>query len=236
LSDYSFTFLLGHLLKMKVVAVLNEKGGCGKTTIATNLARGLQLEGRDVMLVDSDVQGSARDWGAVDTETKKPAVVGMDRPTLHKDIPKVAEGSDVVVIDGAARAEKMQTSAIKASDLVLIPVQPSAYDIWSSETLVELVRARQEVAGKPDAAFIVSRQIVGTNLAGEAQEALESFDLPVLRGRTAQRVIYAEAASQGLSVLDVDPSSKAAGEIRQIVEDILATLDLQTARTNGTAG
>jgi chromosome partitioning protein len=220
---------------MKVVGVLNEKGGCGKTTIATNLARGLQLEGLDVLIVDSDVQGSARDWGAAQGEVDAPAVVGMDRPVLHKDIPKIAEESDVVVIDGAARAEKMQTSAIKASDLVLIPVQPSAYDIWSSETLVELVQARREVAGKPDAAFVVSRQIVGTNLAGEAQEALESFDLPVLEGRTAQRVIYAEAASRGLSVLDVDPSSKAAGEVRQIVDDTLAILDMQTAKSNGTA-
>jgi len=219
---------------MKVVAVLNEKGGCGKTTIATNLARGLQMEGLDVLIVDSDVQGSARDWGAAQDEIDTPAVVGMDRPTLHKNVPKIVEGNDVVVIDGAARAEKMQTSAIKASDLVLIPVQPSAYDIWSSETLVDLVHARQEVAGKPDAAFVVSRQIVGTNLAGEAQEALESFDVPVLEGRTAQRVIYAEAASQGLSVLDVDPSSKAAGEVRQIVDDTLAILDMQTAKSNGT--
>lgn len=219
---------------MKVVSVLNEKGGCGKTTIATNLARGLQIEGLDVLIVDSDVQGSARDWGAAQDEVDTPAVVGMDRPTLHKNIPKVAEGNDVVVIDGAARAEKMQTSAIKASDLVLIPVQPSAYDIWSSETLVDLVRARQEVVGKPDAAFVVSRQIVGTNLADEAQEALESFDLPILEGRTAQRVIYAEAASQGLSVLDVDSSSKAAGEVRQIVDNTLAILDMQTAKNNGT--
>lgn len=226
--------LIHSFTHMKVVAILNEKGGCGKTTIATNLARGLQLEGLNVMIVDSDVQGSARDWGAVETDVDKPAVIGMDRPTLHKDIPKVAEGADVVVIDGAARAEKMQTSAIKASDLVLIPVQPSAYDIWSSETVVDLVQARREVAGKPDAAFLVSRQIVGTNLAGEAQEALESFDLPVLEGRTAQRVIYAEAASKGLSVMDVGPSSKAADEIQQIVHDTLAILDIQTAKVNGT--
>jgi len=218
---------------MKVVAVLNEKGGCGKTTIATNLARGLQLEGLDVLIVDSDVQGSAQDWGAAQDDVDTPAVVGMDRPVLHKNIPKIAEGNDVVVVDGAARAEKMQTSAIKAADLVLIPVQPSAYDIWSSETLVDLVQARREVAGKPDAAFVISRQIVGTNLAGEAQEALQSFDLPVLEGRTSQRVIYAEAASQGLSVLDADSSSKAAGEVRQIVDDTLAILDMQTAKTNG---
>jgi chromosome partitioning protein len=116
----------------------------------------------------------------------------------------------------------------------LIPVQPSAYDIWSSETLVELVEARREVTGRPKAAFVVSRQIVGTNLAAEAQEALESFDLPVLEGRTSQRVIYAEAAAQGLSVIDLDSSSKAAGEVRQITGDTLEILNSQIAKTNGT--
>jgi chromosome partitioning protein len=158
----------------------------------------------------------------------------MDRPTLHKDIQKVSGEADFVVVDGAARAEKMQTSAIKVADLVLIPVQPSAADIWSSETIVDLVQARREVAGRPEAAFVVSRQIVGTNLAGEAQKALESFDLPVLNGRTAQRVIYAEAIGEGLSVIDVDPASKAANEVRQIIADTLAILDVQTAKANGT--
>jgi len=219
---------------MKIVSVLNEKGGCGKTTIATNLARGLQVADLHVVVVDSDVQGSARDWGAAQEDVETPPVIGMDRPTLHKDIAKVAEGADVVVIDGAARAEKMQTSAIKASDLVLIPVQPSAYDIWSSETLVDLVQARREVAGTPDAAFVISRQIVGTNLAGEAQQALNSFELPVLEGRTSQRVAYAEAASQGLSVLDVKEASKAADEVRQITNDVLTILNMQTAKKNGT--
>lgn len=219
---------------MNVIAVLNEKGGCGKTTISTNLARGLQLKGFHVILVDSDVQGSARDWGAA-SDLDTPAVIGMDRPVLHKDIPKVAGEADFVVIDGAARAEKMQTSAIKAADLVLIPVQPTAYDIWSSETVVDLVQARREVAGKPIAAFVISRQITGTNLAGEAQTALESFDLPVLEGRTAQRVAYAETAGEGHSVLDDDPNSKAASEIRQITRDVLALLNIEPIHTNDTA-
>jgi len=210
---------------MNVIAVLNEKGGCGKTTIATNLSRALQLEGFNVIIVDSDVQGSARDWGAMSDDS--PAVIGMDRPTLHKDIPKVAADADFVIIDGAARAEKMQISAIKAADLVLIPVQPSAYDIWSSETVVDMVKARREIAGRPDAAFVISRQITGTNIAGEAQSALESFDLPVLGGRTAQRVVYAEAAGQGLSVVDADPDSKAADEVHQIMHDVLALLNIQ---------
>ncbi|KLB50461.1 peptide transporter, partial [Xanthomonas euvesicatoria] len=74
---------------MKVIAVLNQKGGSGKTTIATHLARALQLDGEDVLLVDSDPQGSARDWGAA-KEDNPVTVVGIDRPTIDRDVKKVA--------------------------------------------------------------------------------------------------------------------------------------------------
>lgn len=84
---------------MKVFAVLNQKGGAGKTTIATHLARALQLTGADVLLVDSDPQGSARDWAAV-REDQPLTVVGIDRPTIDRDLKPIAS-KDFVVIDGA---------------------------------------------------------------------------------------------------------------------------------------
>jgi len=87
---------------MKVIAVLNQKGGSGKTTIATHLARALQLDGADVLLVDSDPQGSARDWAAV-KEDQPLTVVGIDRPTIDRDVKNVARKVDFVVIDGAPR-------------------------------------------------------------------------------------------------------------------------------------
>ena len=74
---------------MQVIAVLNQKGGAGKTTIATHLARALQLDGADVLLVDSDPQGSARDWAAVREDQPVP-VVGIDRPTIERDLKSVA--------------------------------------------------------------------------------------------------------------------------------------------------
>jgi chromosome partitioning protein len=87
---------------MQVIAVLNQKGGAGKTTIATHLARALQLDGADVLLVDSDPQGSARDWAAVREDQPVP-VVGIDRPTIERDLKSVAR-KDFVVIDGAPQA------------------------------------------------------------------------------------------------------------------------------------
>ena len=119
---------------MKVIAVLNQKGGSGKTTIATHLARALQLDGADVLLVDSDPQGSARDWSAV-REDQPLTVVGIDRPTIDRDVKNVARKVDFVVIDGAPQAADLAVSAIKAADFVLITVQPSPYDIWATADL-----------------------------------------------------------------------------------------------------
>src|SRR5574340_78838 len=161
---------------MHVIAVLNQKGGSGKTTIATHLARALQLDGADVLLVDSDPQGSARDWAAV-REDQPLTVVGIDRPTIDRDLKNVAR-KDFVVIDGAPQAADLAVSAIKAADFVLIPVQPSPYDIWATADLVELVKQRIEVTdGRLQAAFVVSRAIKGTRSEEHTSEFQSPKDL-----------------------------------------------------------
>jgi chromosome partitioning protein len=210
---------------MKVIAVLNQKGGSGKTTIATHLARALQLGGSDVLLVDSDPQGSARDWAAV-REDQPLTVVGIDRPTIDRDLRHVAR-KDFVVIDGAPQAADLAVSAIKAADFVLIPVQPSPYDIWATAELVELVKQRIEVTdGKLQAAFIVSRAIKGTRIGADVTKALVEYGLPILKTRIIQRVIYPSTAAAGTTVLDVEPNGDAAAEIRAMTEEIKQLLSV----------
>ena len=206
---------------MKVIAVLNQKGGSGKTTIATHLARALQLDGADVLLVDSDPQGSARDWSAV-REDQPLTVVGIDRPTIDRDVKNVARKVDFVVIDGAPQAADLAVSAIKAADFVLIPVQPSPYDIWATADLVELVKQRIEVTdGKLQAAFVVSRAIKGTRIGGEVAEALAGgYELPILDTRITQRVSYPGTAAAGTTVLESEPDGDAAAEVRALADEI----------------
>ena len=159
-----------------------------------------------------------------------PAVFGVDRPTLEMDIPKVAHAFEVIVIDGAAKMTKMAVSAIKASDLIVIPVQPSAADLWAVSDLMDMIEARQQLTdGKPKAVFAINRQILGTRLASGVEEVLRSYGVPVLEARTSQRVAYSEAMAVGLTVLDYEPEGKAAEEIKNLYRELKGYLDEQAA-------
>lgn len=203
-----------------IIGLLNQKGGSGKTTISTNLARGLQQEDNKVLIVDSDPQGSARDWHAASNGALI-TVIGIDRPTLTKDIKAVANGYDYILIDGAPQLADMAVAAIKCSDIVLIPVQPSPYDIWATEDLIDVIKARQQITdGYPKAAFIISRQIKNTNLGKEVRDVLKSYEIPVFENGTFQRIIYAKTAASGSTVLDAEPGGEAANEIRKILSEL----------------
>jgi chromosome partitioning protein len=208
-----------------VIAVLNQKGGSGKTTIATNLTHALQRDGKKVLLVDADPQGSARDWNEVNDGNIFP-VVGLDRETLPKDLDAIRQGYDFIVIDGAPQIHKMSAAAVKAANLVLIPVQPSPYDIWACADLVDVIAARQEVTGgEPKAYFVISRAIKNTKLSGEVAAALQDYQLPILKAYTTQRVIYPTSAAEGKTVFSDSPGDQiAAKEIDAIKKELLEVI------------
>lgn len=189
---------------MPVVAILNQKGGVGKTTISTNLACIFKDAGNSTLLVDGDPQGSARDWHEANEGETIP-VVGLDRETLPKDLNAIRDGYEWIIIDGAPQVSRLAAAAIKAADIVVIPCQPSPYDVWACADLVEIIKARQEVTdGHPKACFLISRKIKGTKLGKEVIEALRGYELPVMESHTSQRVAYPTTASEGNSVLDGD--------------------------------
>jgi chromosome partitioning protein len=206
---------------MPTIAFLSQKGGAGKTTLATCIARELVIQGYDTVLVDADSQGSARDWRTM-TDQETVPVVGMDRPTMDKDL-KVLNptGTRWVIIDGAGRNELMTASAIRAADVVLIPVHPSPFDVWAAEDLVQLIKTRQQITdGLPKAAFIVSKAIKRTRLSNDVNEALSDFDIPVFESFTTQKQAYPASAAQGLTPADTDPDGDAAREVRQILKEL----------------
>lgn len=209
----------------KIIAILNQKGGAGKTTLSTNIARQLQLNGEKLLLVDSDPQGSARDWHAA-SDGELVRVVGLDRPTLDKDLVSIKDGYDWIIVDGAPQLQKMAISAIKGADIILIPVQPSPYDIWACSDLVELIKSRQEITeGQPQAAFILSRMIKNTIISRDVRVALEEYGLPVFQNGTVQRVIYANSVAKGKTPMDIEPNCEASHEIQRLVTELRNFID-----------
>ncbi|MEZ9525734.1 ParA family partition ATPase [Enterovibrio norvegicus] len=203
-----------------IVSFLNQKGGVGKTTTAVNTASQLHADGESVLLVDLDPQGSATDWSAAQTDENTFPVIQMGK-NLVRDLRRVATGFDWVIIDGAPQVAEMAAIAMKASDVVLIPCQPSPFDVWACGDLVDVIKVRQEVTdGKPKAAFVVSMAIKNTRLSSEVKDALAEYDLPVFDAGTTRSVVYAETAKNGGSVVGLSKDHPAAVEIRTLVKEL----------------
>jgi chromosome partitioning protein len=205
-----------------IVAVMNQKGGAGKTTIALNLAAAIAAEGKRVLVIDADPQQTAQDWAAIRPAPLPFQVVGLAKPVLHRDLPALAADYDDVVIDGAPRNYEVARSAIASADVVLIPVQPSGADFWASRETVGLVKEMHSFKETQKAVFVVSRKIGRSVLGREITEALAEFEVPILRAGTMQRVAYAEALTAGATVIEAD--GPAAGEIRAILAEIRETV------------
>lgn len=203
-----------------IVAVVNQKGGAGKTTIALNLAAALAAEGTRVLLIDADPQQTAQDWAAIRQTPPPFQVIGLAKPVLHRDLPNLAADYDHVIIDGAPRNYEVARSAIAAADLVLIPVQPSGADFWASRETVGLVKEVRGFKEAQRAMFVVSRKIGRTVLGRDIAEALAEFEIPILQAGTTQRVIYAEALTGGTTVIEQQPQGAAAAEIRSILSEL----------------
>ena len=204
-----------------IIGVLSQKGGVGKTTLSLNLAAHFAGQGARVLLVDADPQASALAWSSARERPPLFPVIGMAKPTLHRDLPGVAADYDVTLIDGAPRVNDLGRAAILASSLVLIPVQPSPFDVWAADDTVRLIQEAQQFKGDLKAVFAVNRKIVNTAIGRDVARAFDDAPFPVLSAAVCQRVIFAECAGQGLTVGEAAPSSEAAREVAALGAAIL---------------
>ena len=227
-----------------VIAVANQKGGCGKTTLSMSLAGVLGSEGGlRVLLIDADPQASAQQWAMKAGETTLPFEV-MTHPheDIHRKIREMAvKGYDVIIIDcppGASQVlsgKDSQTSisrmAILAADVVVVPVRPSMLDYLASHQLLPLLKDVAALKEKQKVFIAVNGKAPGRTRSGAealsvAEEIfrIDGVDVQVLRSEVTTRQAFVLAPTVGKTVTTYEPQGKAAGEIRSLAEEIAKCL------------
>ena len=202
-----------------IISLVNQKGGVGKTTIAINRSFCLSEMGHKVLLVDGDPQGSCLQWQSI-SDNKAFDVIHHPEADIHKRIKELARGYRYTVVDAPPGTGDITLSILLASNLAIIPITPSPLDIWSSEEIDDLIRESRKHNRKLKGKILISKKIVGTTPGREAREALKRYRLGIFKTEINQRIVYVKALISGQSVLEYEPNSDAAKEIRSLCNEI----------------
>jgi chromosome partitioning protein len=205
---------------MKTIALLSQKGGAGKTTMALHLAVAAERDGKQAAIIDLDPQASATNWGDSRAD-ESPVVVSAQAARLEKVLSAAREhGAALGIIDTAPHSERDALAAARAADLVIIPCRPSVLDLRAISSTVDLAK----LADKPGVIVLNACPPRGT-LADEASRAVSTYDLPVVPIRVGQRAAYVHALTAGQTVQEYEPKGKASDEISQLYKWICGHLD-----------
>lgn len=189
-------------MSARVIAVVNQKGGAGKTTVAMLLAGSLGAAGHRVLVADADPQNTARHWASMGTGF--PAEVedySGDEGKLHKHLRKHLDDYDYVVIDSPPAASAPVTgSALKLAHLALVPIVPSPLDIWASVRIREAIEAARKKNPDLHARIVLNQLQPNTLMSREVIALLPEFGIPLLSASLRQRTVYRECAVEGQTV------------------------------------
>ena len=204
---------------MKTIAILSNKGGAGKTTLAIHLAVAAEQASLQTAILDLDPQGSATAWSEARDE-KPPAVV----PTHAKHLMRVLEaaeanGADIAIIDTAPHSETTSLAAARTTDLVLVPCRPTLFDLHAIRETLDIAM----LAKKP-AKVILNAVPPRGHFAQQARDAISTYDIEPAPYELGHRVAYMHAIVNGITVQEYEPKGKAAAEVKNLHQWIMKEL------------
>jgi chromosome partitioning protein len=209
---------------MKTIAIISQKGGAGKTTLAVHLATVAAEAGHTAAIIDLDPQGTAASWGDR-REAATPEVISGQAVRLAALL-KIAQdnNADFVVLDTAPNADQTASLAARSADLVLIPCRAAAFDLEAIETTLLLTKA----AGKP--AFVVLNAVPPRSGIGtEAARGLTERGAKVAPRQLTQRAAYSHSVIDGRTAPEFESSGKAAEEMRELYKWVCSVVDMPTS-------
>lgn len=202
----------------RIIAVAQQKGGAGKTTLAAQLAVAWAAN-RNVALMDIDPQSSLTAWHRLRSENgrKVPAIHLSDVSgwRVGTELDRLRGGYDIVLIDCPPHAETETKNAMRAADLVVIPVQPSPMDVWATTPTASFAQEQGT-----DVRLVLNRVPPRSRLVEAVQGMLKNDDLKLTQNALGNRVAFAASMMEGLGVTESEPSSQAADEIRALAKEL----------------
>ena len=209
-----------------IVTIAQQKGGAGKTTLAIHLALTWAASGQRVAIIDIDPQASLSTWfrlrhqrlGTGGTPIEVAAVSGWRVPS---EVERQARAQDIVLIDSPPHAETEARIAVRAGKLVLVPVQPSPMDFWATKPTLDLARSE-----KTPALLVLNRVPPRAKLTGKVLEAFNALDVALAETQIGNRVALAAAINEGRGILEYQPSSTAAREIKALAAEVLQRISV----------
>ena len=199
---------------MRTIALIAQKGGVGKTTIAIHLATAFSAQNMATLLLDLDPQASATEWKDHRAE-EFPTVLSIQPSRLTKVVEEARSiGTEILILDTAPHSESTALEAARVADLILVPCQPTIMDLRAMSKTANLLK----LVGTPAYAILNSVPHQGA-VATEAADAIASdFRMPVAPVRFGLRVAYNRSLITGQAAQEYEPDGKAAAEVAQAVE------------------
>lgn len=216
---------------MPTIAIISQKGGAGKTTLALHLASAAQEAGAVALVIDTDPQATASQWAAW-RQDAPPEVIDSPPPRLAAKVAAARnQGAQLIVIDTPPHADSAARAAVEIADLVLIPCRPSAFDLSAIQTTAKLV----QLLRKPAVVVFTAGPPNAPRVYQEAGELVESYGTPPCPVTLPDRAAYRHASGEGRTVMETDPHGKAADEVRALYTWTCRQIIMPTPRQRKTA-